>query len=238
MKKTSGISRKYYIRQILACWLACLMFFGMPVQVALAGPKNPKVVRGKAGIGQNGNTTTVNMRSGRAVINWDSLNTNSKEILQFLKANGGFAVLNRVMKGGATQFDGSLFGNQGHIVIVNPQGIVFGPTALVQAYKFTASALDITDNDFMNGVYNFAGGGVGKVANYGKITAQQVALIGKSVLNAGVIRSQRGYVLMAAGDRVFLGQEGSDVVVEIDAATVPQGTSVPDIGDVINEGTV
>jgi len=214
------------------------MFFGIPVQVALAGPKNPKVVRGRAGVGQKGNTTTVNMRSGRAVINWDSLNTSSNEILQFLKANGGFAVLNRVMRGGATQFNGSLFGNQGHIVIVNPQGIVFGPTALVQAYKFTASALDITDTDFMNGIYNFAGGGVGKVANYGKISAEQVALIGKSVLNAGVIRSPGGYVLMAAGDKVFLGQEGSDIVVEIDAVTVPQDTSVPDMGDVINEGTV
>ncbi len=238
MKKASRTSRKYYIRQILACSLACLMFFGMPVQVALAGPKNPKVVRGRAGIGQNGNTTTVNMRSGRAVINWDSLNTNSKEILRFLKTNGGFAVLNRVVKGGATQFDGSLFGNQGHIVIVNPQGIIFGPTALVQAYKFTASALDISNTDFMNGIYNFAGGGVGKVANYGTISAEQVALIGKSVLNAGVIRSPGGYVLMAAGDRVFLGQEGSDIVVEIDAVTVPQGSSVPDMGDVINEGTV
>jgi filamentous hemagglutinin family protein len=238
MKAASRISKKYHIRQILACWLACLMFFGIPVQVALAGPKNPKVVAGRAGIGQKGNATTVNMRSSRAVINWDSLNTSSSEILQFLKASGGFAVLNRVVKGGATQFNGSLFGNQGHIVIVNPQGIVFGPTALVQAYKFTASALDISDTDFMNGVYNFAGGGVGKVANYGKISAEQVALIGKSVLNAGVIRSPRGYVLMAAGDRVFLGQEGSNVVVEVDAVTVPQDSSVPDMGDVINEGVV
>jgi len=170
------------------------------------------------------------------VINWDSLNTNSSEILQFLKASGNFAVLNRVIQGGATQFDGSLFGNQGHVIIVNPNGIVFGPTALIQAHKFTASALDMANTDFMNGIYNFTGGGVGEVANYGDISADQVALIGRKVLNAGVIRSPGGYVLMAAGDKVFLGQDGSNIVVEVEGVTVPDLAA--GIGDVINEGTI
>ena len=93
----------------------------------------------------------MNVGSARAVINWDSLDTASQEVLEFLKASGNFAVLNRVIQGGTTQFDGSLFGNQGHIIIVNPHGIVFGPTALVQASKFTASSLDITNKDFMDG---------------------------------------------------------------------------------------
>ena len=210
------------------------------MQVALATVSNADVVAGSAGVSQSGNTTTVNMGSARAVINWDSLNTSSSEILQFLKASGNFAVLNRVIQGGATQFDGSLFGNQGHIIIVNPNGIVFGPTALVQAHKFTASALDIANTDFMNGIYNFTGGGVGEVANYGDISAEQVALIGRKVLNAGVIRSPGGYVLMAAGDKVFLGQDGSNVVVEVEGVAVPDtmDAAAAGIGDVINEGTV
>ena len=189
MEKVRKISKKYYLKQIVVWWLVCWMTFGLPVQIAQATPNNPNVVAGTAGVGQSGNTTTVNMGSAQAVINWDSLNTSSNEILQFLKAGGSFAVLNRVVQGGSTQFDGSLFGNQGHIIIVNPHGIVFGPTALVQAYKFTASALDISNTDFMNGTYNFAGGGIGQVANYGDISAEQVALIGKKVLNAGTIRS-------------------------------------------------
>ncbi|MHC4338201.1 MAG: filamentous hemagglutinin N-terminal domain-containing protein, partial [Planctomycetota bacterium] len=238
MESLRKISRRYYGRQIVACWLASLMLFGLPVQLAMATPTNPDVVAGGATVDQSGNTTTVNMISGEAVINWDSLNTYSSEVLQFLKAQGGFAVLNRVVQGGATQFDGSLFGNQGYIIIVNPQGVVFGPTSIVQAHQFTASTLDISNDDFMNGIYSFAGGGVGEIANYGNISADQVALIGKKVLNAGVIRSPGGYVLMAAGDKVFLGQEGSDVFVEVEAVTVPQDTPIEGLGNVINEGTI
>jgi filamentous hemagglutinin family protein len=236
MKRKRKIWTVYHCRRVVACFLAFFMTFVTPAHVAFAAPNNPDVVAGSAGVAQAGNTTTVNVNSASAVINWDSLDTSSSEILQFLKASGNFAVLNRVIKGGATQFDGSLFGNQGHIIIVNPNGIVFGPTALVQAHKFTSSALDITNADFMNGVYKFTGDGMGKVINYGNISAEQVALIGKQVLNAGVIRSPGGYVLMAVGDKVCLGQEGSEVVVEIDGITVPDPTE--GLGNVINEGTI
>jgi len=236
MKREKRIWTVYHCRRVVACSLVFFMTFVTPAQVALATPSNPDIVAGSAGVAQAGNTTTVSLNSASAVINWDSLDTSSSEVLQFLKASGNFAVLNRVIKGGVTQFDGSLFGNQGHIIIVNPNGIVFGPTALVQAYKFTSSALDITNTDFMNGVYNFTGDGMGKVINYGNISAEQVALIGKQVLNAGVIRSPGGYVLMAAGDKVCLGQEGSEVVVEIDGITIPDPTE--GLGDVINEGTI
>ncbi|MCP4263517.1 MAG: filamentous hemagglutinin N-terminal domain-containing protein [Planctomycetes bacterium] len=240
MGKLRKMSKTYYLRQIVACLLVYCMILGIPLQVARATVSNPDVVAGSAGISQTGNTTTVSMGSDRAVINWDSLDTTSNEVLEFLKATGNFAVLNRVVQGGLTQFDGSLFGNQGHIIIVNPNGIVFGPTALVQAGKFTASALDIANTDFMSGIYEFSGGGLGKVANYGDISADQVALIGRQVLNAGVIRSPGGFVLLAAGDKVLLGQDGSDVVVEVESVQVPEGydAAVTGIGDVINEGTV
>ncbi|MHC5122097.1 MAG: two-partner secretion domain-containing protein, partial [Planctomycetota bacterium] len=125
-----------------------------------------------------------------------------------LHAGGNFAVLNRVIAGDATQFDGSLFGNQGHIIFVNPNGIVFGPSAVIQARKFTASALDIANTDFMNGVYMFSGDGLGEIANYGDISAEQIALIGKKVLNAGAIRTPGGYTILAAGDSIYLNPEG------------------------------
>jgi len=234
MRAIREITRKYYVKEATIYLLIYLLVFGLPIRVAVATPTNPEVVKGVAGVTQSGNNTTVTMNSKKAVINWDSLNTSSNEVLQFVKASGRFVVLNRVAKGGATQFDGSLFGNQGHIIVVNPHGIVFGGTAFIDAYKFTASALDISNTDFMNGIYKFAGGD-GPVANYGKISAEQVALIGKQVLNAGIISSPGGYVLMAAGDRVLLGQEGSNVVVEVASVTLPKSEGQ---GDVVNEGTV
>jgi filamentous hemagglutinin family protein len=126
------------------------------------------------------------MVSSRAVINWDSLDTSYNETLNFLKESN-FAVLNRVVNGGVTRFDGSLFAENGSVFIVNTQGLVFGPTAYIQASQFVGSSLNITNTDFMDGQYAFAGGN-GAVVNQGDITAQSVALIGKRVLNAGIKR--------------------------------------------------
>ena len=237
MKTLMHINYRTFLRKGVACFLIYSMLFVLPARIVYAAPDNPDVVAGAAGVTQAGNTTNVDVMSSRAVINWDSLDTNSSEILQYLHEGGNFAVLNRVMQGGATQFNGSLLANQGTIIIVNPKGLVFGPTSLVQAASFTASSLDISNTDFMDGVQNFAGDGMGEVANYGNISAEQVALIGKKVLNAGTISSPGGYTIMAAGDSVYLGSESSDVVVEVASVTVPDG-AVDGIGDVINEGTI
>jgi filamentous hemagglutinin family protein len=210
-----------------------LLFFQViPLSTAMATPTGSTVVAGSATITPSGNTTNVAVGGNRTIINWQSLDTSSLETLQFTKPSGGFTVLNRVTVGGATQFDGTLLGNQGHIIIVNPSGIVFGHTAFVDAYKFTASTMDISNDNFMNGHYQYSGGGNGSITNYGQINAKDVALIGSSVLNAGTIRSSGGVVIMAAGDSIYLGEEGSNVVVKIDSVKLP-GT-----GSVINEGTV
>ena len=111
--------KRYYFREMVIYALACCLFFNIPI--VLATPTNPNQAAGEliGGISTSGNTTTVNMgSSGQAVINWDSLDTNLSEVLEFVKASGNFAVLNRIIQGGATQFDGSLLGNQGAIFIV------------------------------------------------------------------------------------------------------------------------
>jgi len=184
----------------------------MPLPVAHATPTAAEVVAGSAAVVQADNTTNVQMVSNRAVINWESLDTSYNETLNFLKESN-FAVLNRVINGGATRFDGSLFAENGSVFIVNTQGLVFGPTAYIRASQFVGSSLDITNTDFMNGQYAFAGGN-GAVVNQGDITAHSVALIGKKVLNAGEITSPGGYVVMAAGDRVLLGKPGESIFVK------------------------
>ena len=121
------IIRKFQLRRIFiyALVYSTLFFQTTPKSAALATPTGADVVAGSAGITQSGNTTNVTMTSSRAVINWNSLDTTSSETLQFTKASGGFTVLNRVTEGGATQFNGTLLGNQGHIIVVNPNGVVF-----------------------------------------------------------------------------------------------------------------
>ena len=232
MKLLKKLSKKLQLRHTLIYVLVylTLLFQTMP-QLALATPTGATVVSGSAGVTQSGNTTSVTMTSNRAVINWNSLDTASNEKLQFTKASGGFTVLNKVTTGGATQFNGTLLGNKGHIIIVNPNGIVFGSTAVINAFKFTASGLNIDNTDFMNGIYQYSGGG-GLVTNNGTINAQEVRLIGSSVLNKGSIIAPAGLVIMAAGNSVYLGEEGSDVVVQVAAMSDPANHTVTNTGSI------
>ncbi|MCP5108715.1 MAG: hypothetical protein GY950_35345, partial [bacterium] len=70
MEKVRKIVKKYYLRQIMAYWLACWMFFGLPAQVAMATPAGGVVSpnAGGANIAYNqggfGHTTTVDVLTG------------------------------------------------------------------------------------------------------------------------------------------------------------------------------
>jgi filamentous hemagglutinin family protein len=230
---------KRYFIQSLVFITACCVFLDMLLPVIQATPTAAEVVAGSATVIQSGNTINVQMGSSQAVINWDSLDTSYNETLNFLK-DDNFAVLNRVINGGPTRFDGSLFAENGSVFIVNTQGLVFGPTAYIQASQFVGSSLDIENIDFMNGQYAFAGGN-GAVVNNGDIAAENVALIGNKVLNAGTITSPGGYVVLAAGDRVLLGQSGGSVFVEVDSAGIPESmdTQMSDVpADILNEGLI
>jgi filamentous hemagglutinin family protein len=241
METVRRFIKNWAVKEAVIYVMIWCMLFNVPL--ALATPAAPDVVSGTAGI-TVGNTTTVTMGSSRAIINWDSLDTSSSEILQFVRGGGAdFAVLNRVISGGATQFNGKLFGNQGNIFVVNKNGLVFGPTAFIQARTFVASALDIGNDDFINGVYKFMGGN-GAIINQGTINADGVALIGKMVQNMGsIITASGGYVAMVAGDKVLLGEPGSNIIVETDSVASADTISVDGVGDVtagnvINDGTI
>ncbi|MHC4310490.1 MAG: hypothetical protein ACYSSN_11130, partial [Planctomycetota bacterium] len=246
MRDVRRISKKYYLRQIMACMLIYFMLLGMPVQIAL-GTSNPQQVAGdpiKEILGVGTNKTEVFMGdSGQAVINWDSLDRLlSTDELNFLRESGlGFAVLNRVIgEGGATQFNGKLNGNQGDIFIINTRGIVFGPDSYISARNFVASGIDILNEDFMDGdgVFQFQkndinpfGNVIGDVETQNSgttsIWAENIALIGKNVYNKGMIGGggSSEYVILAAGESVLITETGSDISVEV-AMTNPADPSL------------
>ena len=217
--------------------IACLLVFcivNMPVWALNAG--DATVSAGNASVtNPASNTVSVDLISNRAVLDWTQMNATNAETLNF-NGSSGFAVLNRVAS--AVDFNGTLNGIGGHVFVVSPHGIVIGPDATITAGSFTASGLNITNNDFMNSVYRFSGDGVGEVANYGHISAEQVALIGKKILNAGTIISRDGYTVLAAGESVYLSPEGSDVVIEVAGVIIPEGSEGQGIGDVVNKGTI
>ncbi|MHC4458271.1 MAG: two-partner secretion domain-containing protein, partial [Planctomycetota bacterium] len=256
MKLFRKILKECCFRQTIVLALTFCLLFNTSLHVAMA-VENPAATALPSGVLPGSTLSTSDMSydvvnpsdvrlditqsSNQAIINWNNFDIGSNATVQFHQPGSMAAVLNRVHDGDTTGIMGALQANGG-VFIVNPAGIIFGEGATINVAQLVASALDITDQDFIDGKYEFiAGEGIGEVINQGTITAiKGVALIGKKILNTGTIMTDPGgFVVMAAGDRVLLGKPGSDVIVEVGCVSDPAATSDDfSNGDVWNEGTI
>jgi len=209
------------------------MLFVLPAQVA-RGTVNGGVFKVGTGTIKDGiPDSTVLVNQLESVIEWGGIgeggwggiDTTSSESLSFSQASGlsNSAVLNRIMSGNTTQFDGVLNGADMRIFIVNPAGVIFGDGATINVSQLVASGLGMTNDAFHAVVSDVTSkmvfsGGTGDVTIEGTLDAtatDSVYLVGRNVANNGAILCPDGLVVMAAGDEVHLGQPGSDVIVTI-----------------------
>ncbi|MCK5359085.1 MAG: filamentous hemagglutinin N-terminal domain-containing protein, partial [Gammaproteobacteria bacterium] len=102
---------------------------------------------------------------------------------------------------------GQLLSN-GHVFLINPNGVVFGANAVVDTAGLVASSLNMSDESFLSGKYKFSGDASnGAVINRGLITAGkggEIVLIAPTVENHGVISVEGGRILLAAGEKMTL----------------------------------
>ena len=233
-----------YLKKSVVYFLIYCLILNTWLPVISATPSGGVFTVGAGTIVDGVPNSTVTVNQAQSVIEWGSpgsggIDTSSGESLTFLQQGGlsNSAVLNRIMSGNPTQFDGTLGAQDMRIFIVNPAGVVFGAGSSVNVNQLIASSLDISNINFLSGNYEFiAGDGIGSVANYGSINAVDgVALIGKHVRNNGTITAgEGGFIVMAAGDRVLLGEPGSSIIVEMDSVTISEEGD----GDVVNEGDI
>ncbi|MEY4732897.1 MAG: Heme/hemopexin-binding protein precursor, partial [Pseudomonadota bacterium] len=149
-------------------------------------------------------------------------------------------LLNRVLSDNPTQIFGQLNAN-GQVVLVNPRGIVVGSDGSVNTAGFTASALNISDADFMQGRYRYVGDGSnGEVLNQGTIRTAPggyVALLGARVSNEGQIIAPQGRVALGAADRISvpLGSTGK-IKLELSPASINASVANRKGGVIVAEG--
>ena len=204
--------------------------------VALGLPSGHDVVQGTAAFDQVGAQLNITNSNG-AIINWQDFSIAGGEIVQFIQNNSASAVLNRVISNIPSQIQGALNSN-GRVFVINPNGILIGQSAQIDVAGFVASTLNISDQDFASGNYQFKGGG-GKLENRGFIaTAKggEVVLIAPTIENSGVIQSEDGQILLAAGQEVTLQSLSSaDIAFRISAS----GNSALNLGQLLaRNGTV
>lgn len=215
----------------------------------LANPTGPTVVGGDATVSGLGTPqVTINQASQRAILNWQSFNIAPNEVTQFIQPNASAIALNRIYDHNPSQIFGSLRAN-GTVMLVNPNGVFFGPNAQVNVGGIIASSLNITNANFLAGHYLFEGAGVeGVVKNLGLIRGihDGVYLLAPNVENSGVITAPGGNIVLAAGAKAYLASrpDGRGFLTELSAPTgqavnmkdlVADGGHVTLAGRVVNQ---
>jgi filamentous hemagglutinin family protein len=216
---------------------------------AAAGPEGATVVGGAATIqGQGGAAVIVNQSSSSAIINWNTFNIGARESVRFNQPGSSSVVLNRVTGGlGPSEILGTLTAN-GRVFLINRDGILFGPSAVVNTAGFLATTHDIANADFMAGRYNFniPGRPDASIVNQGRITATSggfAALVAPGVRNSGTITATLGTVALASGNSFTLDMYGDKLITlavndQIASKVIDVATGRPLKSLVSNEGKI
>ncbi|MDP8218139.1 MAG: filamentous hemagglutinin N-terminal domain-containing protein, partial [Candidatus Theseobacter exili] len=178
--------------------LQVLVMFCEP---ALALPRGENVRHGEVKFKQDGDYLKIKQKSGKAIVEYNSFDIDRPETVEFVQPSKGSAILNRVVGGGASEIAGKLLAN-GMVYLINTNGILFTSSARVNVGALIASAMNMSDGDFLSGRMFFSGGN-GTVTNKGSISGRSVYLVGGSVKNKGRI-SAREVVLGAGKDSVLI----------------------------------
>ena len=215
---------------------------------AYANPTGGTVVGGTATISTSGTTTTINQSSTRAIIDWNNFDIAAGETTQFIQPSTSAIALNRVVNSQqASMINGNLTAN-GHVLVINPNGVLIGPGGNIDVGGFVASTADIDNTRFMTATgameFDKAGKIDATVENKGRITIHDEGLgllVAPSVRNDGIIEGNMARLQMGAGDtfgvdlygdgllHLAVGQQGGQRTIKAENA----GTIVANAGKVV-----
>ena len=149
--------------------LAAVMGLASQMELAAAGPPAPtelptqgQVAAGIARIGREGTASApvlnIDQSSQRAVINWGTFNVGSSGTVNFNQPNAQAATLNRVRDANPSQIFGKV-NAPGQVTFINPAGVYFGKSAVLDVGAVTATTMNQSDAQFMAGKSEFARNG-------------------------------------------------------------------------------
>ena len=203
-------------------------------------PTGGQVVQGAASISQSGAQMDINQASHHAVINWQSFDVGADAKVHIVQPDQAAVLLNRVVTNKPSEIYGNIDAN-GQVILVNNNGIVFGKDGSASASSFTATTLDISDQDFMDGKDRYSSNGSqGEIVNHGTIEAKSggyVALLGAKVTNDGKIVTHNGAVALGAADSIAIPMTSSGKIkMELSASSVNAAVENTKNGVIVTEG--
>ena len=191
---------------------------------AHANPTGGNVVAGGATINDRGNgTLDINQSTGKAIINWKGFSIGANETVNFRQPGSNSITLNRVVGNDPSAIFGRLNAN-GTVVLVNPNGVLFGKGARVDVGGLIATTANINDKDFLAGKYKFdqaSSKANAMIVNEGTISIKDsglAVLVAPAVRNSGVIEAKLGRVALAGAKTVTVDFHG-DGLLSFDATS-------------------
>ncbi|MEX4326765.1 filamentous hemagglutinin N-terminal domain-containing protein, partial [Haemophilus influenzae] len=236
-EKPARMKVRHLALKPLSAILLSLGVTSIPQSVLASGLQGMDVVHGTATMQVDGNKTIIR-NSVDAIINWKQFNINQNEMVQFLQENNNSAVFNRVTSNQISQLKGILDSN-GQVFLINPNGITIGKDAIINTNGFTASTLDISNENIK--AHNFTleqtkDKALAEIVNHGLITVGKdgsVNLIGGKVKNEGVISVNGGSISLLAGQKITISDIANPTITYSIAA--PENEAV-NLGNIFTKG--
>lgn len=184
-----------------------LTVFFTTLSALYALPEQPSIRSGDVNIRSQQKYCSVESSSERAIIHWQEFSLAKGESLSFNLPQSSSALLNKVVGEMPSKINGSITSN-GHIYLINPNGILIGKSGMIHTASFLASTMHLSDKDFLDPakewLFKEAGGG-GSIKNEGWIYANEgsIYLFGKTIENNGVLQSPLGKIGIGASHQIL-----------------------------------
>jgi len=220
---------------------AWIVFWAMAPGWAYALPTEGEIVSGSGSIEIEltaPQDLTIQQDSQLLITNWQDFSIGSGESVTFNQPNTSAVALNRVIGTDPSLILGNLSAD-GQVFLVNPSGVLFGESAVVDVHGLLATTLSISNEDFLNGNYQFnqdPDRSLAAVINNGTLNATRyIGLAAPAVENNGsLIVADLGSVALASGTAATLDFNG-DGLISFAVTGEVSGVVTDSEGDVLED---
>ena len=141
-------SHKNLMRIIKSCSFFFSFFFLLSGDVLASElPIGGIVKSGNASINRGRDFIKVDQYTDKTIIDWSSFDVGQNKLVEFVQPRTQSQSLNRVLGSTPSTIAGRIKAN-GQIFLVNPNGILITENGLINTNSFSASTLDISNEDF------------------------------------------------------------------------------------------
>lgn len=182
-----------------------LLAFCLAILPLFSRPQDPHVVNGKASFHKLENGLEIRSKDN-TIMDWKSFCIDKGEMVKFIQSSNGSAILNRVIGTEKSLINGLLHSN-GHVLLLNKNGILIGKEGVIDTAGFIGSTLDLSNDQFLQGKdLFFQGDSKASIINYGKIQAREgdLFLIAYHIQNEGEVAALKAVAGFGIGSGVLI----------------------------------